>query len=138
MLNPSTADAFKEDPTIRRCISFSRAWGYDALEIVNLFALRSPLPTSLNRAIADGVDPVGSENNAAIVDACSIASHVYAAWGAYPLADARARAVFDLPEFEPHRDRLFCLGCTFGGRPRHPLYVAAMTEPIKFRFPEFD
>ena len=82
MLNPSTADAERDDPTIRRCIGFSRAWGFGGAEMVNLFALRSTDPGRLREA----ADPVGPGNVAHIADAARGATQVIAAWGAFPLA----------------------------------------------------
>ncbi len=58
MLNPSTADATEDDPTIRRCLGFAKEWGYGSLVVVNLFALRSPNPDALR----ENDDPVGPEN----------------------------------------------------------------------------
>jgi hypothetical protein len=55
MLNPSTADAHADDPTIRRCVSLARREGCAALEVVNLFALRSPYP----KALLAAADPAG-------------------------------------------------------------------------------
>lgn len=34
-LNPSTADETKDDPTIRRCLGFAKAWGYGALRVAD-------------------------------------------------------------------------------------------------------
>lgn len=50
MLNGSTADATQDDPTLRRCIGFSRAWGYGSLEVVNLFGYRTTFPQELKQA----------------------------------------------------------------------------------------
>lgn len=47
MLNPSTADATNDDPTIRRCTRFAQFWGYGAIEVVNLFAYRATRPIQL-------------------------------------------------------------------------------------------
>ena len=58
MLNPSTADALHDDPTIRRCVGFAKAWGCGALIVVNLFAVRATSPREMMRAD----DPVGPEN----------------------------------------------------------------------------
>jgi len=122
MLNPSTADATVDDPTIRRCIAFSKAWGYDALEVVNLFALRSPNPEDLRDCQEAGMDPVGPENDRMLDWTLSRADVLVAAWGAHKMARARFDAIRWLPAL--HRDkRLQCLGTTKDGSPRHPLYV---------------
>ena len=59
MLNPSTADAMKSDPTISTCKRFARDWGYGTVRVCNLFALRSPYP----KVLKDSGDPVGPEND---------------------------------------------------------------------------
>ena len=119
MLNPSTADAELDDPTIRRCIGFSKTWGFDSLEVVNLFAMRATNPAELRMC----PDPVGSLNDLHIAAAVACADLVVAAWGAHPLATERAKAVLPLLG-EP-----VCLGRTKSGAPRHPLYVRADAEP---------
>ena len=47
MLNPSTADANKDDPTLRRIIQFSDGWGYGGLLVVNLLPFRSSNPAEV-------------------------------------------------------------------------------------------
>ena len=77
MLNPSTADARRLDPTVRRCVGFARTWGFGGLEVVNLFALRATHPPDL---FADP-EPVGRGNDRAVVDAAVRADLVVVAWG---------------------------------------------------------
>jgi hypothetical protein len=126
MLNPSTADADIDDPTIRRCIGFSRAWGYAALRVVNLYALRSTDP----RGLWTATDPVGPENDQWLTKYAMAASTqgtpLIAAWGANARPD-RVQHVLALPGFH----RLTALGTTKAGQPRHPLYLrnAAVPEP---------
>ena len=123
MLNPSTADAKKDDPTIRRCVSFARTWGYSNLEVVNLFAWRTPY-TGDFRGVAD---PVGPDNSGYLLDAMSRATIVIAAWGGLELARPRAQEVRQMAA--QIRQRLYCLGVTKSGGPRHPLYVRGYTLP---------
>jgi hypothetical protein len=116
MLNPSTADALEDDPTIRRCVAFTKAWGLDGLVVVNLFALRATDP----RHLARHSEPVGVANDQFIADAIQPWSVVVAAWGAHPLADQREEEVMALIAGKTGAG---CLGVTKAGYPRHPLYV---------------
>ena len=119
MLNPSTADAFTLDPTIRRCMTFARTWCAGGIRVVNLFAYRAVRPSALSMA----GNPVGDLNDEFIRRACEpSAAVVVAAWGAYGAAD-RAAEVTLLLDGTP----LYCLGTTKGGHPRHPLYVPGST-----------
>ena len=127
MLNPSTADATQDDPTVRRCIGFSKAWGYGGLVVVNLFAFRATDPAEL---LARRTLAVGPDNDAAILAAAESSSVVVAAWGVHGTHLGRADAVTSLIRRAGYSLR--CLGRTKGGLPRHPLYVAAATPTEPF------
>ncbi|HEC24975.1 MAG TPA: DUF1643 domain-containing protein, partial [bacterium] len=58
-LNPSTADETEDDPTIKRCINYSKDWGYGGLCMVNLFAFRATSPSDMRASI----EPIGSDND---------------------------------------------------------------------------
>ena len=115
MLNPSTADARRDDPTIRRCIGFARDWGYGGIEVVNIFALRATDPRELRSAF----DPVGPRNDAFMLRA-AVRSPVVIAWGVNGGLRHRERAALKL---FGARSRLLALGRTRSGAPRHPLYL---------------
>lgn len=120
MLNPSTADAEKNDPTIRRCIGLAQSWGYDGLRVVNLFAYRSTDPCALVRVD----DPVGPDNDRIMLSTTEACSAVVAAWGARgSLYPERVRAVLSLLG-----SPLSCCGFTRSGSPRHPLYLPSDTK----------
>jgi len=125
MLNPSTADDRKDDPTIRRCIGFARAWEFGALEVVNLFAYQATDSSKLLRV----ADPVGPENDDYIVQAAERCSYVVVAWGAKGVLLDRGRQVIRLLAGWRH---VGCLGITKDGYPRHPLYVRGNTKLVAF------
>lgn len=115
MLNPSTADGRKDDPTLRRCLGFSQRAGFDALEVVNLFAYRATDPSDLRAA---GY-PVGLRNDEHIAAAVRDSAAVCLAWGAHAARLARATEVLDLLRGLDARPQ--CLRLTRDGCPQHPL-----------------
>lgn len=121
MLNPSTADATQDDPTIRRVIGFSKSWGYGSANVLNLFALRSTDPDNL----LSHADPVGPDNDTHLRSILGTKHRhaIVAAWGSFKGAAARSREVRTILS-----GRLSCLGLTKDGHPRHPLYVRADQE----------
>lgn len=129
MLNPSTADAEVDDPTIRRCMGFARTLGYDGIDVFNLYAYRATKPADLWEAAA----PTGGERNDDLLREVLRQSRVQpaiAAWG----ANARPERV---AEFLSWRDgvrgaRVLALGLTKAGAPRHPLYLRADAQPVAF------
>lgn len=123
MLNPSTADAIKDDPTIRRCIGLAKSWGYGSIEVVNLFAYRATNPKELYNT----TDPVGPDNNKHIIEAIKRAKLVIAAWGTKGIILGREKQVRTLLASACH---LYSLGLTKEGYPKHPLYIKGDTAPI--------
>ncbi len=124
MLNPSTADALVDDPTIRKCRGFAERWGSWRFDVANLFAWRATDPKELKVAQQSGQDIVGPENGGHLAALATQASRIVVAWGAHakrwePYTRTVARSLFT-----NHRGPLFCLGRTSGGFPRHPLMLA--------------
>lgn len=122
MLNPSTADAEVDDPTIRRCTSFTQRFGFDALVVVNCFAYRATDPAELLDVGAETA--MGPDNGEWVRKACHQGSLIVAAWGALkPPLDVCARDIAKIIKGGGYS--LKCLGKTKDGSPRHPLYVRA-------------
>lgn len=119
-LNPSTADEFEDDPTIRRCVRFARDWGKGGLIMANLYAYRATKPDDLPA----GVEAIGPQNDEWLQRLRGRAGVVVAAWGAHRRTIGRAAHVMDMIP------RLHILDLTATGHPRHPLYVRASTLPI--------
>ena len=116
MLNPSTADAAEDDPTIRRCMGFATSWSCDELIVVNLYALRATNPAELWKAH----DPFGPDNYMHLGSVLSTYKTAVCAWGANARPEA-ADQFRRLAQF--HGAKLYSLGETKSGAPKHPLYL---------------
>lgn len=126
MLNPSTADATHDDPTVRRCVGFSKGWGFGGLVVVNLFAVRSPDP----KVMKAHPSPVGPENDRHIRRWLEQAGRVIAAWGTHGKHRRRDQAVIEI--MRAVGVTVFHLGTSKDGHPKHPLYLKADVRPAVF------
>lgn len=138
MLNPSTADAAVDDPTIRRCVGFCKAWGYDRLEVANLFAYRTKDPAEL-LALSDADNPEGPENSATIerlIEAPeaffgSAVDKIVCAWGNHGAHLGQDETV--LGWLAGREQDCFALRISKDGHPGHPLYLPADAQLMPFR-----
>lgn len=129
MLNPSTADASHDDPTIRRCIGFAKSWGFGGLHVVNLYALRSTDPKELLKAS----DPVGPDNRKWWQGAASFCEIAVCAWGNAPIVGKLQKALW--PEYKPLSWislPLHYIELSDNGTPKHPLYLRGDVQPQRY------
>ena len=124
MLNPSRATEAQNDPTVERCERRARALGYGAFCVVNIFAWRETDPHKMRRA----KDPVGPANDQVLDDLTQWADTMIAAWGVHGVHLDRGPQVGRILRDRGHR--LYHLGLTKDGHPRHPLYVAYAQQPM--------
>lgn len=131
MLNPSTADAMTDDPTIRKCVGFCKRWGYGRLFVCNLFAFRSTSPAGLRAT----PDPRGPENDGWVHGEVEAANRVVLAWGSHhEIRDMVSRRAFELRRtLNRYPSKVVVLGRCQDGNPRHPLMLSYVTAPENVR-----
>lgn len=120
-LNPSTADETQDDPTIRRCKAFAKAWGFGAMCMTNLFAWRDTDPKKMKKVPS----PIGEDNDKWLAEIASGASVIIAAWGKDGSHLYRGTKVKQLIP------NLKCLRKNKDGSPEHPLYLPSNLTPIE-------
>lgn len=125
MLNPSTADALLDDPTIRRCRGFAKTWDCAGIVVANLYALRATNPVDL----WTHPDPVGPDNDVMLEALIREHETIVCAWG----ANAQHGRVDIVRKMFHRLSRPMCLGTTKDGSPRHPLYIRADQPLIEWQ-----
>jgi hypothetical protein len=124
-LNPSTADASLDDPTIRKCVTFARHWGYGGLLMANLFAFRATQPADMLKA----ADPVGPRNDEFLRLGARMSSLIVGAWGNGGGHMGRSAVMHQtFPAMKVLR-----LNGT--GHPAHPLYLPGCLTPRQWVAP---
>jgi hypothetical protein len=129
MLNPSTADADKDDPTLLRIIKWAKLWGYDGLIVVNLYPFRSPSPEEMKRwhSLGSFNAQLYARNVAHILQALADSNGaVVAAWGGSLPKPEGVPVFLRYIEHMARRERQLeltwrCLGVSKAGQPIHPM-----------------
>ncbi len=134
MLNPSTADADKDDPTIRRCIRFAKSWGYGGLYVCNLFAYRASKPAELLKAH----NPWGDQNIWHTRQLSDKVSAIVCAWGNKPTLKKllNGTSAFALIDFAVRLNcvKLHYIALSKDGIPMHPLYLKSDLTLTRFEW----
>jgi hypothetical protein len=123
-LNPSTADEFEDDHTIRRERGFADSWGCGGIVKLNAFAYRATLPADMLRQD----DPNGPGNTIAFMrqELSQCDGPKVACWGTHGTFGGRGELLkAALPGLQ-------CFGLNSDGTPKHPLYLAATTILIPY------
>lgn len=126
MLNPSTADELKLDPSCTRARNYAELWGYGSLIVTNVFGWRATDPKEMKTVR----DPVGRGNDAAILRAAREADLVVCAWGNHAAHKDRAQRIVSLLKKEGIV--LHALRINAAGHPAHPLYLPGSLKPMQF------
>ena len=125
-LNPSTAEHVRDDPTVRRLISFAKSWGFSGLFVGNLFSLVSPNPAAL--FLGESPELPNGPNDTAIKRMRELSTLVLAGWGNQgQYAGTRPAEVMALVG-EP----VYCLKTTKAGEPTHPLYMPRESKLVRY------
>ncbi len=121
-LNPSTADASQNDPTIRKCIKYAKSWGYGGIYMLNLFAFRTSKP----KVMFSADEPIGVENDQYLMDYSLKCDKVVCAWGNDGNYKNRSS------EIKSKLSNLYYLARNKSGEPSHPLYLKSELTPARF------
>lgn len=123
-LNPSTADATKNDPTVTRCIRYAQSWGYGGMHMMNIFAFRATDPSDMKAE----PEPIGTDTDEWLLKVEQESALTLVAWGNHGAHLNRAAQVCTL------LSELHCLKQNKNGYPAHPLYLKASLTPIIYQF----
>lgn len=130
MMNPSTADHTKNDPTIGKVIRYSKKWGYGAVLVLNIYAFRTSRPENLPRVMSEAV---GKSNDWWIRTIFAFAARkkipVVCAWGVkHKERGAKVRVIADEAGL-----RLMCLELALNAEPKHPRFLSEDLRPRRMK-----
>ena len=128
-MNPSTADASVDDPTIKKEIKFTKGLGLGGLIKCNVMNFRATYPADLLKPL---VIPRSDDNLPMIIGFALSARKIILCYGDLK-PELRRYGVETVAALQQAGHELWCLGITNGGSPRHPLYVKESTSLVTLK-----
>lgn len=127
-VNPSKADALKNDHTSSKWIGFVERWGGWRYLAINPFAFRATDVRELQHA----ADPIGPDNDLHIERAIRQADVLVPCWGNRQKLPEPLRPRLDavLAMLVASGKPVMCFGLTAGGDPLHPLTLSYKTPLV--------
>jgi hypothetical protein len=126
MMNPSTADHQKNDPTILKIIRYSTKWGYGAVLVLNIYAFRTSRPENLPQVMREAV---GKANDWWIRTIFEFAARknipVVCAWG----VKHKDRGDWVRVAADEAGLHLMCLELALNAEPKHPRFLSEDLRP---------
>ena len=119
MLNPSIADEKKDDPTIRRLISFTKKFNYGGFLVGNIFTTITPNPKEIDRS-----KEISDKNFKELFKLINKVDQIIYAWGNTVEEPQLLKELVLNPK---------CFGKNLNGTPKHPLYLPKNSKLIAYR-----
>lgn len=117
MLNPSMADEKIDDPTIKKCVAYSKKFNHDELYVVNLFPQIQKKPNFKKLKNCQ-------TNKLVIEKTLKKIDTIYLAWGFnYKISN-------EITEIIKNK-KVFVLELSKNNTPKHPLYLKNNIEPVR-------
>ena len=126
LLNPSTADATVDDPTVLRCVERAKRLGFGSLSMVNLFSFRATKPIQMMRS---KVDPIGVHTDSYITEAAEQAKMIICGWSKHGHFLGRHDYVLRFV-LRPFVKKCYALRMNKDNTPSHPLYLPYDIQPF--------
>lgn len=124
-LNPSVGNAKRNDPTNERLERRAVRMEMGGVIYVNLFPLVSKSPQVMKTADDPFIDRGRADE---VILEHAEGNFVLCGWGTHGTHHNRSDEVARMLKNAGHR--LYALGITANGQPKHPLYVSYSTEPF--------
>ncbi len=119
MLNPSVADEKRDDPTIRRLISFTKKFNYGGFLVGNIFTTITPNPKEIDRSKG-----ISDKNFKELFKLINKVDQIVYAWGNTVEEPQLLKELVLNPK---------CFGKNLNGTPKHPLYLPKNSKLIAYR-----
>ena len=128
MLNPSSAGAHHDDPTVKKCMKYAWQWGYGRLKVLNVYPHVSTDPRRLDRSLGRSQNLLQFDQLRQTSLVTTDADRIVCAWGKHAKPDDTQEILRRIGQ----HPSVWALRKNRDGSPQHPLYIPAAVEPVRY------